>query len=324
MKRLHQKSLFSVADALFWGLTDPSIGEDEIDCFMSRESRVRLLARVNDRSAGADVDDKARFYRLCESAKLSVPETFGILSTVRTKARREPDRDSKRIALASLPNGAFVAKPVWGMKGNGILFFEKLGQDYLFESSPVNLTTFESIIEDHAATDYLVVQRRVIPHPLLANISASNSVQSVRVVTYLDEQLKVHSLFARFKFVRHGNDIDNFSDGETGNLIADVDLDSGKITKTVTKVVGEVGLRTITHHPDSGVELRATVPFWEETLGLIARGALSFRALRTLAWDVAIAPQGPVILEANQEWEIFPVAPYRKPHPIKTWNALIS
>lgn len=322
-KRLHDRSLFSLEDALFWGLTDPSIADDEIDCFMSREARTRLQARVNDPSAGPDVDDKARFYRLCEAAGLPIPKTLGILHTTGTRAEHAPDSGTPHIGIDRLPDGSFVAKPAWGMKGKGILFFEKRGADFLVDGKTLDVHGFTAVAEEYAATDFLIVQHRLRAHPDLAAISRSEAVQSVRIVTYLDDEARPHILFARFKFIRRGNNVDNFSDGQTGNLIADVNLTTGRITRTLKKVAGEFGLKPVREHPDSGKSLFITLPFWQETVGIAATGAARFGALRALAWDIALTPDGPVILEANQDWEIFPIAPYRKPDPPDNWEALI-
>lgn len=41
------------------------------------------------------------------------------------------------------------------------------------------------------------------------------------------------------------------------------------------------------------------VPFWREACSLTCAGAAHFRPLRTLGWDIAISPGGPVINEAD-------------------------
>ncbi|MCB1696898.1 MAG: hypothetical protein KDI34_11765 [Halioglobus sp.] len=324
VRRLHDKSLFSLEDTLFWGLTDPAIPTAEIDSFMSREARTRLQARVNDPARGPDVDDKAVFYSLCTSCGLPVPETFGILETAgkpRTAHTLPPQ--AVRISFSALPDGDFVAKPIWGMKGKGLLFFRKAGGQYLLDGSTLDEAAISKVADSYAAKDYLIVQRRLLPHAALADTSDTDAVQSVRIVTYLDGDGMAHILFARFKFIRQGNNVDNFADGQTGNLIADVDLDSGRIKKTLRKVVGEFGLQVLSLHPDTGKSLDITLPDWSDAVQLAIAGAKQFNSLRTLAWDIALTPDGPVILEANQDWEIFPIAPYRKPSPPGDWESLI-
>ena len=117
--------------------------------------------------------------------------------------------------------------------------------------------------------------------------------------------------------------IDNFADGTTGNLVADVDLDSGRVTRVVSKTPGRIGVEAVTHHPDTGQSLFITLPGWHEAIRVVTEAARLFEGLGSLGWDVALTPDGPRIIEANQEWEIFPIGPYRKPAPLGDWEFLI-
>ncbi len=47
------------------------------------------------------------------------------------------------------------------------------------------------------------------------------------------------------------------------------------------------------------------LPFWPQLIDLVSAAALTLRPLEYLGWDVAIAPDGPVIVEANPELDIF-------------------
>ena len=44
------------------------------------------------------------------------------------------------------------------------------------------------------------------------------------------------------------------------------------------------------------------LPLWNETLNLVKQAALCFLPIRTIGWDIAISPRGPVIMEANMWW----------------------
>lgn len=49
---------------------------------------------------------------------------------------------------------------------------------------------------------------------------------------------------------------------------------------------------------------RALTPgaLWEEAFALVRGAAPHFLPLRTLGWDIAITPDGPMIIEANAHW----------------------
>jgi len=320
---LHDQWLFSLDDALFWGLTDPALPDKALGNYMSREAATRLRKRVNAVEDLANVNDKARFYRMCSEAGLPIPETLGVLPSGTNSSHRVTDPQTRRIEVESLPDGHFVAKPVWGMKGKGLRFFEKSGDQFLAAGVALEPESLRVTLSDNSEDDDYVLQRRVFPHEALVRLSGSSAVQSARIVTFVDSEDRPHALFARFKIIRQGNDVDNFVDGEIGNLIADVELDTGRVIKVFEKRPGEVGLRSVTHHPDTGESLSITLPGWEKAVQLAFAGARVFKTMRSLAWDIALTPDGPVILEANQEWEIFPIGPYRRPVPAAEWGALI-
>ena len=291
---------------------------------MSRESRTRLQARVNDSSASSDVDDKARFYSLCKKNSIEIPDTFGIIVGKNALFQAEACSDLPVISVGDLPIGGFVAKPAWGSKGKGLVFFEKSESVYRVGGKELDSEEVTTLLYGAALEDSLVLQRRITPHPMLSSITQSHAIQSVRIVTFLRDHATVDILFARFKYVCGGNDIDNFSDGDTGNLIANVDIGSGRIIKTFIKEPGVLGLLEVNTHPDTGKDLNIILPDWSELLALVRRAAQAFGRLRCLAWDIALTENGPVILEANQDWEIFPISPFHLPDGVSDLKEFIA
>jgi hypothetical protein len=322
-KSLHDNGLFSLDDALLWGLTDPALPEGALGSYMSREAASRLRKRVNPREEFATVNDKALFYRICTRAQLPFPETFGVFFSGVSRRSTQENLQLPRVEIDSLPDGAFVAKPVWGREGIGIWFVEKAGDVFAVGGKSMDAESLRELLRSSASNDDFIVQRRMVPHPSLSAISGSIALQSARLVTFLDSEGEPHILFARFKIIRQGNNIDNFDEGTTGNLIADVDIESGEITKVFTKILGQVGLQRITQHPDTGKDLSFVLPDWEQAVQLAYKATRTFSRIRSLGWDIAFTEHGPVILEANQEWGILAIAPYRKPVPIGEWESLI-
>jgi len=322
-KSLHDNGLFSLDDALLWGLTDPALPESVLGSYISREAANRLRKRVNPLEEFASVNDKALFYRLCTEAQIPFPETFGVFVSGVSRRSKAGNLQLPRVDIESLPDGAFVAKPVWGREGIGIWFFEKTGQVFVVGGKSMDAESLRDLLRKSASNDDFIVQRRMIPHASLSAISGSIALQCARLVTFLDSEDRPHILFARFKIIRNGNNIDNFDEGTTGNLIADIDVETGKITKVFTKIQGQVGLQPIAQHPDTGKDLSFALPDWEQAVQLTYKAARTFGRIRSLGWDIAFTSQGPVILEANQEWGILAIAPYRKPVPIGEWESLI-
>ncbi|WP_295086886.1 sugar-transfer associated ATP-grasp domain-containing protein [Ruminococcus sp.] len=46
------------------------------------------------------------------------------------------------------------------------------------------------------------------------------------------------------------------------------------------------------------------VPYWREIVDLVIRAHKALPEIPTIGWDVAILPNGPVLIEGNDNWEI--------------------
>ena len=239
-------------------------------------------------------------------------------------APRRADPESPPADLAALRDGGYVAKPAWGQQGMALVFFGKAGDRFDVDGDVVDAQALRARLErDNAWTSDYVIQQRVLPHPALAALSGGDGLQCVRIVTYVDEARNVHLLFARFKFVDRGNLVDNFDEGSTGNLIGDVDLDTGRVVKAVAKGPADPVVRSVARHPGTGHALDVVLPLWPETVALARSAALAFPRSRCIGWDLAATPSGPVRIEGNRNWDAFPFASYRRPPPDTGWERLL-
>jgi Sugar-transfer associated ATP-grasp len=60
----------------------------------------------------------------------------------------------------------------------------------------------------------------------------------------------------------------------------------------------DIGWRT--HHPDTGAAIEGRVlPLWPETIAVACRAHAAFAPRAIVGWDIAIASQGPVLIEGN-------------------------
>jgi len=60
--------------------------------------------------------------------------------------------------------------------------------------------------------------------------------------------------------------------------------------------------RLVNHAQVLAVSPTAAVPLWEEASALACRAAAWLLPTRTLGWEIALTPAGPVIIEANRKW----------------------
>ncbi len=58
-------------------------------------------------------------------------------------------------------------------------------------------------------------------------------------------------------------------------------------------------------HPDSGVRFTGKrLPYWDRILEVCSRAAPITPKVRSVGWDVALTPSGPVIIEGNPDWDL--------------------
>jgi hypothetical protein len=101
-----------------------------------------------------------------------------------------------------------------------------------------------------------------------------------------------------WKITRRGAVVDNFQHGRSGNLLAAVDLATGR----VERVVGGRGRGQVVNprHPDTGRELVGfELPYWHAVTQVALDGSELFPGFLCQGWDLAICEDGPVLIEVN-------------------------
>lgn len=92
--------------------------------------------------------------------------------------------------------------------------------------------------------------------------------------------------------------------GRTGNILGQVNVDTGKILGAFRPRPDGVGMEYCDCHPDMGNALVGfAVPRWADVVNLTQRAAQQFLPISTIGWDVAITPKAVVLIEANEEYQ---------------------
>lgn len=138
-----------------------------------------------------------------------------------------------------------------------------------------------------------VVQPVVKQHSDLARLS-ENSVNSIRITTFLTEDNRVRLLHANQKFGRGTSRVDNLG---TGGLFVRLD-EEGRV---ITGAMGDYGRYSEEVHPVGGFQYKGTViPGFRDALEKCRLAHRSFPYTRVVGWDVAIDYTGsPKLLEWN-------------------------
>jgi hypothetical protein len=112
-------------------------------------------------------------------------------------------------------------------------------------------------------------------------------------------------MFAFLKIMGAKGLVDNFHGGKYGNMLAALDVATGRITRVYGRKPGQRFLMSeLTTHPATGANLLGyQVPMWAETAAFAARAATACPESPLLGADVAITDDGPMIIEINADWD---------------------
>ncbi len=203
-------------------------------------------------------------------------------------------------ALASfLRDGAcypLFGKPMDSLRSLGSASFDAYdaATDALIPAygTPIAVETFAHEVAATYGAGY-ILQKRVSPHADIRAI-VGDRLATCRILTVRsDSGTRVHR--AVWKIPAGANVADNFW---RGNLLATLDLDTGR----VVRVVRGVGLaqEQVTRHPDTGAELIGfEIPNWKGLAETACKAASMLGGLRLIGWDMAATDAGPVIVEPN-------------------------
>ncbi len=132
-----------------------------------------------------------------------------------------------------------------------------------------------------------IAEELIVQCPEMASLHPG-SVNTVRPLT-----LKGKFVAATVRMGVGGAFVDN---GSAGGIFAMVDVDTGIVTSFGATVSGQRFLR----HPTTGVTIPGfQIPQWDAVKKLVAEVTAMTPELVAIGWDVAVTPDGPVLVEGN-------------------------
>jgi hypothetical protein len=154
--------------------------------------------------------------------------------------------------------------------------------------------TVENLAADLAGSTGYVIQRRLDGNAWLAGLFGPR-LWSVRALILVGPSGPViHRAVA--KTATGNNPADNF--WRHGNMLGAIELETGLISRVVRGTGVEMSLNEA--HPDTRRPIVGTlIPQWEALTRLVVSAAEILPGIHTQSWDIAIAAEGPVLLEVN-------------------------
>lgn len=144
-----------------------------------------------------------------------------------------------------------------------------------------------------------IAEELIVNDPIMQSLHPS-SLNTVRIPTVrYDNRVEVIHPFLRVG--RGSSVVDNAG---SGGIMGNIDVATGR----VYAAADELG-REYKTHPDTGVSLIGfTIPKWQEALMLVKQMAQVIPSVRYVGWDMALTPNGWVMIEGNDKgqfvWQV--------------------
>lgn len=263
---------------------------------------------LNDNYWRAVANDKVLNYALLVHYGFPVPETLATYSPSGRKIANEclirTEDELRHYLSADLLFPVFV-KPIHGTYGRGTFCLQSVlnNSDAYLDSrgQAVNRHEFlAACLNKHYGG--MLFQKRLVQHPEVAAL-VGPTVSCVRVIIALGLDGPPEVVLAFWKIGRNKNITDNFCMGESGNLLAWVNVNTGIVQRVITGL-WPTGAERL-DHPDTNARLvGAHLPDWTQALTLCCKAAELLPGLRLQHWDLAFSDQGPVLMELNTEADL--------------------
>lgn len=282
--------------------------------FINKRSLTDIQKKLNPSSLRKLIDDKIDFYYRCLNNDLPTPKVWAIICNNRNTIGQIPQGTHVICGKKKLYNFLYnkeapkdlIIKRANGAYSEGLISL-KVKSDGLFDNFNRPYKDFE--IYNHCLVENpnkaFIVQERLKPHPGLRPLMPGIALGCIRVVTYFSDS-GATVLFVFIKIPVGDNVTDAFQHGATGNLLAYLDLATGKLGKAWGKR-GRQDIHCLTEftaHPTTGVMFQGfQIPQWDDVLRLAKRGAEAFPELRLIGWDMALCENGIFLMEGNNLWD---------------------
>lgn len=183
-------------------------------------------------------------------------------------------------------------KKLGGIQGDGAFPLRIEAGSLYIKQQQISVPELKSMLDDR----YLL-QQRIIQHDTMRALHPA-SVNTVRLITFATAS-KVELFAAALRVGTHGSNVDNWA---AGGLIIGIDPQRGELRGEGFYKPGYGGRASV--HPDSGIAFKGfKIPYFFEGVELVSRLHGHLRDIHSIGWDVAITPNGPTIIEGNDDWE---------------------
>ena len=280
-----------------FGLDDPALSDAERRRFLTETLHWPIVHRCCDMTWIATTEDTWLCARFLEHSGIAMPRTLAVIDrAIRTYPGTRTIRTAAELRDFLCAN-VRDDSPVFGKENRGMMGF---GVFLVLEADRERLRlegegwfTYEDFLDELVGDTAYILQPVERNHPFFERYT--NHLATVRVCMFhTREGPKI--LFTVLKIPGMSNISDHF--WRKGNLACDVDPSTGVIRRARSK--DPLGTTDYVDHPETGARLVGeTVPRWADVLNLALKCSENFVPIRYQSMDVAITPDGPLLVEIN-------------------------
>ncbi|MGJ8545251.1 MAG: sugar-transfer associated ATP-grasp domain-containing protein [Sulfitobacter sp.] len=288
-------SRLNLAEYLRHGLHLPDKQDPALRAaYISNDLHWPITHKCNNQSWSGVAEDKIVAATMLQAAQVAVPQNLAVIdrsARVYPGVHKISDAVALRTFLAAQSTGEIFGKIVDGMVSFGAFRIESADAQGLCLSGKPPMT-YEAFMEEQIGGNAYVLQHKLNNHPQLTPFASA--LCTVRMVNMIEED-GVFCPVAVIKLPQGDNIADAF--WRPGNLACAVNAQSGQIETVSCRNGPEVAF--LEDHPAQAGLMGMTLPHWPALRELNARAAQVFAPIRYQSTDIAITPDGPVLIEIN-------------------------
>lgn len=301
---------FSPKEYFYQGLLNPEFTFNHRTDLLSRNRLSVLQSEVNPVDYRDITENKAIFNKFSVAANLPVPELFAVyykyFKGENSKKQNLEGKNAWVDFLNSNIKKEFVVKPNYGVYGRGLSAFKKEGDKFTDDfHNEFNSEELLGKLNSETMYNSFIFQQRLYTHKYLYAATGSKSLHTLRIITFASSSDKVGILSVEFKIAQKNNTIDNINYGIHGNLLSEVDVETGQLLNLLESKNDGRGEINIEVMPSTGIHCREIfIPEFNEVKNLAVESAKKFFPIRMIGWDIAVSDKGVYLLEGNMFFDL--------------------
>lgn len=235
------------------------------------------------------VTDKILFHELMQQYGLPVPQMVFLYKNNHffANGRIAKDEEIDQIINDCKDERIFMKLPCSG-QAKGVFIAKRENGGYYVNDNKLD----SAYIKQRFGSQSVFFEYQLAQELVMKSFNP-DTINTIRVLTLnYNDQVDIVSAAARFG--RVGYYVDNM---HAGGLGVSINIDTGCLEEYGGR---RFDPKKYYSHPDSGLQFKGVkVPQWDEIKSLVYKTLVFLPQYRSLGFDIATTPQGPVILEIN-------------------------